>query len=214
MYNVLHLNINLQALIYNYRFMQAKVAPYLCGAVVKANAYGLGMEQVATALSHENCPFMFVASLDEAMSLRSLLPEMPIVILNGIRTGEEEYCVQYHLIPALHNAEGIIAWNLYGKGQNKKLPAFFQLDTGLGRLGLSEEEVLLLASTSLSYIEVLYIMTHFACPELPDNPHNALQLTRFKTMQALWSKEYHTIPTSLANSAGAFLNERLSWRTY
>ena len=78
------LTIDLQAIADNYRMLAAKVSPAECGAAVKADAYGLGMERVAPALAKAGCRTFFVATLDEGIALRKLLPDLRIFVLNGL----------------------------------------------------------------------------------------------------------------------------------
>ena len=85
------LTIDLDAVRWNYRFLRGKLgARVRCGAVVKADAYGLGARYVAPALYAEGCREFFVAHLDEGLRLRPLLPESSIYILNGLPSGGEQ----------------------------------------------------------------------------------------------------------------------------
>ncbi|MFO1157197.1 MAG: alanine racemase, partial [Rhodospirillales bacterium] len=67
------LTIDLAAIVANWRLLAARAAPAECAAVVKADAYGLGMAQVAPALAAAGCRVFFVATLDEGIALRRLL---------------------------------------------------------------------------------------------------------------------------------------------
>ena len=79
----------LTALIANYRSLRDLSAPAECAAVVKADAYGLGMAAVAPALARAGCKTFFVATLGEAEELRALLAGATIYVLAGLHTG---YC--------------------------------------------------------------------------------------------------------------------------
>ena len=71
------LTIDLGALKRNYRLLASRAGPAECAAVVKADAYGLGIGPVAGALRDAGCRTFFVATLDEALALRALAPEDP-----------------------------------------------------------------------------------------------------------------------------------------
>ena len=83
------LTVDLEAIAANYRLLSDKVTPAVCAGVVKADAYGLGLEPVARRLWREGCRVYFVASLEEGIALRSILTEADITPLNGLLPGEE-----------------------------------------------------------------------------------------------------------------------------
>ena len=84
------LTIDLDCIAANYRALQEKVGSVETAAVVKANAYGLGVEQIAPVLQTAGCKSFFVATLEEAIQLRLLLPNAEIHVLNGILPGWPE----------------------------------------------------------------------------------------------------------------------------
>ena len=81
------LTIDLDALIANYRSLRELARPAECAAVVKADAYGFGMAEVAPALARAGCKTFFVATLGEAEELRALLPDATIYVLAGLHAG-------------------------------------------------------------------------------------------------------------------------------
>ena len=76
-----YLTIDLTALKKNYQTLVEKLFSAELAAVVKANAYGLGIKEIATTLSSLGCSKFFVASLEEGIELRSILPNAKIYIL-------------------------------------------------------------------------------------------------------------------------------------
>jgi alanine racemase len=78
------LTIDLAAVAENYRMLAARAAPAECAGVVKAEAYGLGVARVAPALWEAGCRSFFVATLDEGLPLRALLPAATIYVLGGL----------------------------------------------------------------------------------------------------------------------------------
>ena len=100
------LRIDLGAIAENYRVLSARIGPAELGAVVKANAYGLGAVQVALALSDAGCRSFFVAHLAEALSLDSVLPrDVRLFLLNGLAPGAEAACAATRIIPVLNSIE-------------------------------------------------------------------------------------------------------------
>src|SRR6516165_4037273 len=81
------LTIDCGAIVANWRILGSRAAPADCAAVVKADAYGCGLEPVATALAAAGCETFFVAHLAEARRLRATLPPAVIYVLNGIVPG-------------------------------------------------------------------------------------------------------------------------------
>src|SRR5207302_8102489 len=77
------LTIDLGAIQSNYRALWARVTPAECAAVVKADAYGCGLEPVVRALSRSNCKTFFVAHLAEGRRVRALAPDAAIYARNG-----------------------------------------------------------------------------------------------------------------------------------
>src|SRR5262252_1277050 len=79
--------IDLDALVANYRRLCELASPAECAAVVKADAYGLGMAQAAPVLAHTGCKTFFVATLGEGEGLRRLLPDATIYVFSGLMPG-------------------------------------------------------------------------------------------------------------------------------
>ena len=93
------IEIDLDALARNYARVVSAANPSTCGAVVKANAYGLGLEPVTTRLYKEGCRDYFVATLDEAIALRRLLPNAHIYVLEGLTEASPEEFAKESLVP-------------------------------------------------------------------------------------------------------------------
>ena len=90
------LTIDLDALADNYRRLCQELNGVPCAAVVKADAYGLGMARVAPILFTAGCRRFFVAHLDEGIDLRGLLPEAEIHVLGGLMPGLRKYAIGWY----------------------------------------------------------------------------------------------------------------------
>jgi alanine racemase len=199
------LTVDLSAIQDNYIHLQNLSAPSICSAVIKANAYGGGLIPVAKALYEANCQDFFVATLEEGIEARTVLPlPINIYVLNGIQIGYEEFYHHNHLIPVLNSIEEIEEWNSYAAKKQLTLKALLHIDTGMNRLGLSIEDLPLLISLMpfLKNIDILYVMSHLACSSQIDHPMNQKQLTIFYEK---FMKCFPKHKASLSASGGFFL---------
>ncbi len=165
------------------------------GAAVKADAYGLGADQVAPALADAGCRHFFVAHAAEGIAVRAALGPAPMIaVLNGFSPGADEGAA---LTPVLNSPGDIEAWAGTGMG------VILHIDTGMARLGLTPAEVAALADdpAPLAGVTLHYVMTHLACADEPAHPMSAAQAARFAEARA----RLPAAPASFANSAGLFL---------
>src|SRR5690348_6611889 len=94
------LEIDLGAVAANWHRLGTEVGPGVrCAAVVKADAYGLGMERVAPTLAAAGCRLFFVATLEEGLALRHCLPDAEIAVFNGLVPGAAEEFATARLMP-------------------------------------------------------------------------------------------------------------------
>jgi alanine racemase len=192
------LEIDLDAIVGNWRLLAQRATPAACAAVVKANAYGLGAAPVARALAAAGCRLFFVATLDEGIALRAALGPAPeIAIFNGPRPGTAAEFAPHRLIPVLNEPGQIEEWETQPGG-----PAMLHVDTGMSRLGLSAREFAALASDlAASGIAWRAVISHLACADTPDHPLNEQQRARFAAV----TQRMPGTPASLAASSGIFL---------
>jgi alanine racemase len=179
-------------------------APAECAAVVKADAYGLGMAEVAPALARAGCKTFFVATLGEAKELRALLPDAIIYVFGGLLKDTAHIYREFGLRPVLNSAVEIEEWAAFCEAAHAKLPAAIHIDSGMNRLGLSAAEVGSLAMGLLGAFELTLVMSHLACADEPEHGKNEAQRKTFDALRAKLPKA----PASLANSAGILLGSR------
>lgn len=180
------LTIDLTAVTDNWRLLRDRVAPAACAAVVKADAYGLGIAQVAPALADAGCTMFFVATLDEGLRLRSLLPQIDIAVLGGLLPGTAPIFLRDRLIPVLNELGQAARWRDRAAEAGQAAPAILHIDTGMNRLGLDPAETarLMAEPSLLDGIEIACVMSHMACADEPAHPLNAVQLARFRAALA------------------------------
>ena len=197
------LTIDLDAIAANYGLIAQQAAPAAAGAVVKADAYGMGATRVAPTLAAAGCRDFFVAVLGEALDLKPALPQQArIYVLNGLPRGAEEMFVQAGLRPVLNSLSQVRRWAERARELGRPLPAAVQFDTGMSRLGLSPDEVEALCAEpeSLAGIEVALVMSHLACADTPLAQANIDQLALFDRLANRLAPD---APRSLANSAAS-----------
>ncbi|MGO9543877.1 MAG: alanine racemase [Rhodomicrobium sp.] len=194
--------IRLGAIRRNYRKLCALARPAETAGVVKANAYGLGVEAVYPALEQEGCRTFFVATLAEAQSLRAL-SKTAIYVLDGLLPGTAPLFEEIGARPVLSSLDEVSEWSAYCKARGAPLRAAIHVDTGMTRLGVPGEHVRLIAQTPefLSRIDLRLVMSHLACADNPSHAKNEAQRARFTELSSLFAG----VPRSLANSGGIVL---------
>jgi alanine racemase len=196
------LHIDLDALASNWRTLRDRAGGAETAAVVKANAYGIGIEQAVPALGKAGCRTFFVAHLSEAIRARAVAPDATIYVLNGLFAGTGPTYAAYGLRPVLGSFEEIGEWAGFCRAEGQKRPAAIHVDTGMNRLGLTVPQGLTLKdSAELRDFETALLMSHFVSAEESDNPLNQQQIEAFEAVRS----SLPGIPASLPNSSGIFL---------
>lgn len=200
------LTVDTQAIVANWQMLKSRFTGEECAAVVKADAYGLGMEPVAMALERAGCHTFFVATLEEALALRTALPDVRILTFHGVQKGEEFAYAAHRIIPVLNSREQIERWKPVAAEHVHAVSAL-HIDTAMARMGLQIDEYRQWRQRDAQGLEtcrVGLILSHLACAPQPDHPLNAQQLESFHEVCRLSPG----IPASLCNSGGIFLGKK------
>ena len=197
------LTVDLAGIKANWRWLAAVAKGAECAGVVKADAYGMGIEPVVAALWDAGCRTFFVATLVEGARLKAVLPDATAYVLDGLMPGTAPAYPERGLRPVLGSLAEIAEWAAYSRAVGVKLPAAVHLDTGMNRLGLPAAEVQALAAAQapLSDFTVSLVMSHMSCADTPGSPMNGRQKAAFDGLRAILPEA----PASLANSAGTLL---------
>jgi alanine racemase len=191
------LTIDLNAIAANWRALDAMSSgDTQTAAVVKADAYGLGLPRVARALAQAGARRFFVALAEEGTALRKALgPGPQINVLSGHMPGDADQISGADLTPILNSIDQITRHleTLPGK------PFGIQLDTGMNRLGLEAGEWAAVAELVLR-AEPELVISHLACADEPDHPMNAQQLAEFHRLT-----DGIAVPRSFAATGGILL---------
>jgi alanine racemase len=194
--------IDIGAVQSNYRALWARVAPTECAAVVKADAYGCGLEPVVRALAKSACKTFFVAHLAEARVVRTLAPEATVYALSGLPHGAAAAFAQAGVRPVIGSTHELAEWDAFCATSGWRGGAALHFDTGMNRLGIPVAEAAALAPRVKTPDHgITLVMSHLACAETPAHPLNNRQIQLFRELRLM----FRGIPASLANSSGVFL---------
>lgn len=193
------LEVDLAAIQANFRTMRGLVDPAATvAAVVKSDAYGLGLLPVAKALHDAHCDFFFVANLDEATRLRCVLPDVSIAVLQDEIAHFEQIYRSERLIPVANNERDLHAIGGHAVTQRY----FLNADTGFSRFGLTFAEIRRLYFAETFRSKRPYgVISHLACSDLAGDALNTLQRNRFSAVSDLLRPMIRT----LSASAGVWL---------
>jgi len=198
------LTIDLGAIEANWRTLVRQGVTAECAAVVKANAYGLGIEAVTAKLSGAGCKTFFVADLAEARRVRARAREATIYVLDGFTPEAATAFMEIRARPVINSLTELAEWDAFVATQGWQGGAALHVDTGMNRLGIAVDEATALAPRAKSPNHgIALIMSHLACAETADHPLTVKQIEQFREVRRL----YEGIPASLANSSGIFLGD-------
>lgn len=196
--------VDLDAIEANWRALARHLLTVECAAVVKANAYGLGLEPVTTKLAAAGCKTFFVANIAEARRARSCTREAAIYVLNGFSPEAATAFPELDARPVINSMTELAEWDAFIGAKNWRGGAALHVDTGMNRLGISVEEAAALAvRVQTENHGIALLMSHLACAEIVGHALNAGQIKQFRDVRSL----YLGVPASLANSSGIFLGD-------
>ena len=157
------LTVDCRAVVQNWRALSSHAAPAECGAVVKADAYGCGIEPVARALADAGCQTFFVAHIGEARKLRAILADAIVFVTNGIPPGTSAAFAEVNAQPVIGNLAELAEWDAFRTVNKWHGGAALHFDTGMNRLGLPTEDAPALAArVKMPGHGITLVMSHFA----------------------------------------------------
>jgi alanine racemase len=196
------LTIDLAAIEANWKSLASTTVPVECAAVVKADAYGCGLEPVTQKLAKAGCRTFFVADVAEGRRVRAIAPDAVIYVLNGLMPGSAPAFAEDYLRPVISSTTELAEWDAFVAGRSWRGGAALHVDTGMNRLGITIDEAVAIAPRIQSENHgFTLLMSHLACAETPDHPMNDRQIRLFREIRIM----YRGVPSSLANSSGIFL---------
>lgn len=199
--------INLDNVARNYHKIEEEVQHKSeIAAVVKANAYGFGAKQISKKLYGEGCRKFFVATIDESIEVREVVPsDAQIFVLSGIFSGTEEILEKYNLVPVLNCMEQADLWIAHAHKLGKKLDSVIHINTGMSRNGFQDKNTDY--DKIFDNLNVLFVMSHLACPDILGHEMNDKQLKRFLEETTNLEKKYGHLKKCLSATNGIFLGQ-------
>ncbi|MEO1034108.1 MAG: alanine racemase [Pseudomonadota bacterium] len=200
------LTVDLDALVHNYHTL-AGLTDAAIGAVVKADAYGLGVAAVAQSLFAAGCRTFFTAHVDEGITLRRLVPDAEIILMVPAPFVPAASLLEHRLVPAIFSyaeAERLAS----ELPPRQTLPVALHVETGIHRLALSGDDCRRLTDDGLpNGLQPVLIMSHLASADDETSDMTAAQLSQFTDLCERWPG----VRRSLANSAGILANGGLGF---
>jgi alanine racemase len=181
--------VSLTTLRQNFRTVQKHVgANVTVCAVVKADAYGHGAVECSRALEAEGAKWLGVTSLDEAIPLREAGVRANILLMTGFWRGEESEIIRLHLTPTVWEPWHVETLESAAAASGvARQPVHLKVDTGMGRLGVSVEQLpgVLTALKAAKHLLLEGLSTHLASSEVMDAPSVAEQERSFEAARRM-----------------------------
>src|SRR5512141_727576 len=176
-----YLEVNLRQLRKNLQAIRAYVSPARVMPMIKANAYGHGVDGVAPFVEPDVDAFG-VALVEEAIHLRSLGITKPILVAGGTLPEQVPLFLDYDLTLTASSPELLAAADDIAQAAHKRLTVHLKIDTGMERVGVHyyEAEPFLDQSLKCNNLLIEGVYTHFANSEDPELTHARQQLDRFQ----------------------------------
>ena len=200
--------VDLDALAHNLTVVRSRI-PTSCEiiAVVKANAYGHGLVEVARALLRLGVSRLGVASLEEGLALRQAGIEAAILVMGAAFPHQLSDLIAHRLTPVLYDAGLTDALAKQLGSRREPYPVHLKVDTGMGRLGFSPEEVLPLLQRPAfkGPLRAEGLMTHLADADSEEPDYTEEQLARVRLLLDRIKQSGLVVPLIHAANSAAIL---------
>jgi alanine racemase len=197
--------VSLARLTENLRLIQAKVAPAKVMTILKANAYGHGLIEVARHVVACGADYLGVAVLEEGILLREQGITAPILVLGGIMGNQVPLFLQHALTLTASSIEKLEQVESAATQMNLPARVHLKIDTGMERIGMHyySAEALLEASLRCRNVTIEGIFSHFASADSANLTYAHLQLERFQEVLRFYERRSLPPPPlrHMANSA-------------
>ena len=202
-----HVEVNLARLTENYQAIQQAVAPATVMPILKANAYGHGLVEVARHFDSLGVPYLGVAFLEEGMLLREYGVTTPILILGGILGNQVPLFLEYDLTLTASSIEKLTQTNDAARAMGKTAKVHLKIDTGMERIGVHYYNAAEFLETALvcDYCQVEGVFSHFANSDAADLASARVQLERFGEVLSFYERRGLPYPVRHIANSGAIL---------
>ena len=195
--------VNLNHLADNFHAIKQKVSPSKVMAILKANAYGHGLVEIARQMQALGADYLGVAVVEEGILLREQGITMPILVLGGILGNQVPHFLKHDLIITASSIDKLYQVDEVAEQMGMTAKVHLKIDTGMERIGVHYYNAEKFLETSLSCRNILVdgIFSHFANAERTDLSHARLQLERFQEVLTFY--ERHSIQPPLRHMANS-----------
>jgi alanine racemase len=182
--------VDLARLTANYRAIQTHVAPAAVMPILKANAYGHGLVEIARHMQSLDAPYLGVAFLEEGILLRESGVTTPILVMGGIIGNQVPLFLEHNLTLTASSVEKLGQIEQAAREMGVQARVHLKIDTGMERIGVHyySAESLLEASLACEHFVVEGIFSHFANSDAADHVYSRLQLDRFNQVLNFYAR--------------------------
>ena len=200
-----HVEVNLARLTQNYQAIQRAVAPAAVMPILKANAYGHGLVEIARHLASLGAPYLGVAFLEEGILLREYGVMTPILVLGGVLGNQVPMFLEYDLTVTASSIEKLVQTNDAARAMGKTAKVHLKIDTGMERIGVHyySAQGLLEQALACDYCQVEGIFSHFASSDGADLSFACEQLKRFDEVLRFYEERGLAAPMRHIANSGA-----------
>lgn len=188
-YRGTYIQVDLKAIAHNAKLLKKETAQEKhMLAVVKANAYGHGIVQVANVVLRNGADHLGVAIPEEGETLRSAGITAPILVMGGVNEKGAAASVKWDLIQTVFDPERLFMLEKAAAEQGKQVQVHLKIDSGMGRIGVrSEGEVaeILSALKKCPHVRLTGAFTHFADADGEEETYTRRQMARFENLAAM-----------------------------
>lgn len=195
--------INLDALHTNTVKIAELVSPARIMAVIKADGYGHGAVAMAREFEKAGVAYFGTATVEEALEIRQAGISTPMLILGGMTFQQLSLLRNYEFFPTVHNREFYESLVNYVRNTAMTVHVHLKVDTGMGRLGMTEQEAADIIQNPVPGIRIQGLFTHFACADIPNDESMHMQIGRFNEFVKTYGAR---IPDIHAANSAAILN--------
>ncbi len=198
------IDVDLGAISHNLAAIRGQVGVPVM-AIVKANAYGHGLVDVARHLAGQGVDMLGVAFVEEGIALRQAGIETPILVLGGIFGPQVSQYLEHDLEITVSSIDKLRQVEAAAETSGKRAIIHLKIDTGMARIGVHSDHAgpFIEAAVASRWCELKGIYSHLACADDPASPMTAEQLERFQHACAHFDRIGAPMPIRhLANSGG------------
>jgi alanine racemase len=194
------ISVNLRNIQENFLYIKEMLTGTKVAAVVKGNAYGLGIKKVCDSLLDVGCEDFWTSYLWEAVDIKNNSPkDVNVFVLQGLLKSDLDVVRELKIIPVVNSMDELEIV------RNSGIDIAVHVDTGFSRIGLRPEDIdSILDDCALGGFCIKYVISHLACADEKSHELNIIQKRKFDQVIKNLGR-FHDLKFSLSSSSGCFL---------